>query len=77
MGCTYRVYILLREFYKKHIQFLTAIEACLNYVPSVCRHCGTVLAWVSAEAPQYPQKELCEVPNPRQSPADSIKASLM
>jgi hypothetical protein len=77
MGCTYRFYIILREFYKKCIQFLATKEACLNYFPSICRHCGIVFEPVSTEAPQYLQKELCEVPNPRQSPADFIKASVI
>jgi hypothetical protein len=77
IGCTYRFYIILREFYKKCIQFLATKEACLNYVPIVCRHCGITLALVFTEAPQYLQKQLREVPNPRQSPADTIKAPLM
>jgi len=77
MGCTYRFYIILREFCKKCILFLATKEACLSYVPIVCRHCGIALALVSTEAPQYLQKELREVPNQRQSPADSIKAPLM
>ena len=70
-------YIISYQFYKKCIQFLATKDACLNYVPSTCRHCGIALARMSSEAPQYPQTELCEVPNSRQSPADSIKASLM
>ena len=53
-GLHLQVYIIIREFYKKYIQFLATIEACVNYVPSVRRHCGIVLARVSIEAPQYP-----------------------
>lgn len=56
MGSTYRFYIILREFYKKCIRFLATNEACLNYVPSICRHCGIALARVSTEAPQYVRK---------------------
>jgi hypothetical protein len=55
-GCTYRFYVLLREFYKKGTRFLATKQACLNYVPNVCRHCQIALAWVSTEAPQYLQK---------------------